>query len=573
MNIKRTASLSGCALLLSGGGALLSAAVPVWSQVTSGPFVNTTILPTDTTSWGGQLGLVRSKKKEMQAPPDLSAWLFHGQAQAVERDNRFSFTGVWSYFGVIDSFLSMIENKVPALQKVSGELKTPCTTIPQNMPAVPELPSPEKVGKAPPPATQARQPWRAVAARAGSAGANKAAEQGRLTFSHNWPAYASGPAGQNQTIIVGMPGTLALARSSCEVLMKSGRAYLSNGSADRDLLVESGRVRMVMPPGSAGIVDTAPNGWTRYMALVGSPRQPVVVSDACGTNAELGRLEAGQMLTVAQEDAVAEDLVPASLLAETIEKGAREEGYLVVKGMFSLKDALDKDPVLSASRFGADPWLRERLAEVSRSADAHPWQPGDKKVLTAAVKADEAGMRSNAAFMPTRGARCIPLSANELMVSDGAVLLRGGDKPVVVSCEVNRQKVMVEVKSGALIMVSALDGRATVLNLTDSAPGSCTLLLPSMEKVIPYQSVAVESGQVAEFYVNDGLEPASTVLSYRTIARKNLAGGVAVLIAKYDYLAAMKRFNLSFALPSQDLNRVIKTMAASATLSGARAGQ
>jgi hypothetical protein len=535
--------------------------------------ISTTILPTDVSSWGGERGFVNGRS-HLQGPPDLAAWLFHGQAQSVERDARYSFTGVWSYFGQIDSFLSMLEDKVPALQKVSGELKTPCGNIPQSMPPVPDLPSPEKVGKSQAAADLVigNQYWQPLIGT-GPVPDKARLRSGKLQFSHACQAYSGGSSASNANLVVGTPGTQVVARSWSNLSIKAGRAFLSNGASSGDFIVESGRVRAVLPLGASGIIDTAPNGLTRYMAMTDSAGKQAAVYDACNPSLELAKLDAGELITVAQEDAVAEDLIPPTLLAETIEQGRREEGYLLVKGRFSLKDALNKDIVFGEPAFESNAQLQEQKRHILVAADQHPWQQSKTKVLTASVQSavptGQAHAKGEASFMPTRGARYGRVSNNELLIADGAVLVKGGDSPVIVSTEVNRQKVMVNIKSGAVVMVSALDGRATVLNLTDSSPGSCTFYLPG-ESGKPYETVSVGTGQVAEFYIDDGLEPASTVVSYRVIDKKNLPGKVGVLIAKYDYLAAMKRFNLSFALPMPDLNRVMKTMAASAYLMRAR---
>src|SRR5262249_21976432 len=147
------------------------------------------------------------------------------------------------------------------------------------------------------------------------------------------------------------------------------------------------------------------------------------------------------------------------------------------------------------------------------------------------------------------------LSKNELMIADGAVLVKGADYPIIVSAEVNRRKVMTNIKAGAVVMVSSLDGRLTVMNLTESALDSCVIYMPGPGGA-RHKTITVGNGQVAELYIDDGMEPPSTVLAYRIIDKKKLEGGVGLLLAKYDYMAAMKRFNLSFALPASDLNKV-----------------
>lgn len=529
-------------------------------------FQSPLILPTDTAGWGGDLGRTKGLR-QVEGPPDLSSWLFHGQAPRTERDPRYSFTGVWSYFGEVDRFVATIQDKMPALAKVTGELKTPCGTVPQSMPPVPELPAPEKLGK--PPQEDAAIPevanlWHAATAKPDPA-TQAAARRGKLMFSRNCQGFDSGNAESGRRLIVGTPGTTVLAKAPNVLVVKVGRVYVHNGSTSADLEVESGRMSVIMPPGAAGIVDTASNGLTQYVSLMDSPRRQTRVVDLCNPSYELAKVDAGRFVTVAPEDSVVEDLVSLHGISETPDNVYRREGYVLVIGRFSMADAVSKESTLQSALFQSDPLLRqdkEQLIAASKApaAPAKPLVAGVTATEVAEVSKEE---RRGAAFMPTRGARYGTLAANELMIADGAVLVRGADDPVIISAEVNRQKVMTTVKSGAVVMVSALDGRLTVLNLTETSPGSCTVYMPGPNGT-RYNTLTVAVGQVAELYIDDGMEPPSTVLAYKIIDQKKFPGGVGVLIAKYDYLAAMKRFNLSFALPSQDLNKVLKTMAATA---------
>jgi hypothetical protein len=511
------------------------------------------INPTDVTGWGGVLGDVRGRK-QLEGPPDLSKFLFHGLAKSVESDPRYSFTGNWSYLDQIDQYVAKLQDKMPALATVSGELKTPCGAAPQSMPPVPDLPKPDQLAKKEAEtAAKLNLPWKPISGGA-SAGS-------KIVFSRSVQAFTSGNI--EPRVMVGTPGTTAVPRSDYDVALKVGRAYFSNPPGGAEFGVESGRVKVLIPAGSSVMVDTASNGITHISQTTGL--QPSTIVDLCNTAIQLDKVATGDFVTIAPEDAVAQDLIAANGIDEKIDRISRDEGYLLVAGKFSVGDVLTKDPLIQTAPFQSVAVLKDQKVIMANHAQEHPWVKA-KAPLVAQVQSSEQTMNPHrTTFMPTRGARYGRISDNELMVADGAVLVKGGDKPVIVSTEVNRQKVMTQIRAGAVVMISGLDGRATVLNLTDSGPGSCALLIPSGSNG-KYKSVNVGMGQVAELYINDGMEPASTIVSYRTIDKQDLTNGVGLLLAQYDYLAAMKRFNLSFALPSNDLNKVLKTMAATAQL-------
>ena len=530
-------------------------------------FFSPLILPTDISSWGGQHGHTLGFP-HMQGPPDLAAWLFHGQAPKVERDQRYSFTGVWTYLGNVDKYAARIQEKMPALQRVTGELKTPCGDLSPSMPPVPELPSPEKVGKAvtPPAVVGVKDLWSPIySGPTKQSGNNVLAHDGSLSFLRSGQGFSSGDADKGKRLVVGTPGTTMLAKAANVLALKVGRAYVYNGSKTADLEVESGRMTVILPPGASGIADAAANGLTQYVSLREPAGRATRVVDLCNPAVELAQMQAGKFVTVAPEDAVVEDLVSLYGLSESVDKVLRPEGYLLVTGNFSIGDAVGKEATLQSALFQSDPVLKDQMDQLLAQSKA---APAAGKPLEAGVTATEmaeptAAAGKGAAFMPTRGARYGTLSRNELMIADGAVLVKGADDPIIVSAEVNRQKVMTSIKSGAVVMVSAVDGRLTILNLTEKALDSCVIYMPGPGGA-RHKTITVGNGQVAELYIDDGMEPPSTVLAFRVIDKKKLEGGVGLLLAKYDYLAAMKRFNLNFALPAPDLNKVLKTMAATA---------
>lgn len=521
----------------------------VENESTQITFISPLIVPTDVSSWGGQHGESLGRTN-MEGPPDLSAWLFHGQAKSVDRDPRYSFTGTWTYFDDVDIAVSKLQDKMPALAKVTGELKTPCGQISQSMPPVPDLPAPDALSKKPENNhVTLIHPWLKLGT--GNIAVAPMTNQ-KIHFSRTVQAYSS-----QERVIVATPGSVAVPRSDDALVLKVGRAYVLNGSPSVNLEIESGRTKVILPPGGSGLFDTAANGLTQFSGLTAQ----AAVVDLCNPSIELARIAPGEFITVAHEDAIAEDLLAMHGIEERIDRIGRSEGYLLVQGRFSMEDAYNKDAVLQSASFATAPVLQEQKSKLLAASQANPWTKVEKALVTGIQNETSPDVSRGAAFMPTRGARYARLASNELGVSDGAVLVRGAISPVVISSEMNKGKIMTQVRNGAVVMVSALDGRYTVLNLTDAGPGSCEVVVPDKSG---YKKLNVGMGQVAEVYINDGMEPSTTILAYRTLDKKGLPNGLGVALSQYDYLAAMKRFNLSFALPRQELKKVLKTMAATA---------
>lgn len=169
-------------------------------------------------------------------------------------------------------------------------------------------------------------------------------------------------------------------------------------------------------------------------------------------------------------------------------------------------------------------------------------------------------------FMPIDNAHYTRVTSNELEVRDGAVLVKTGKKPVFVSTHIKGKKVLTKVDGGAMAMVSNMDDKATVLNLHDCRCGSCVMCCCSESDREKTVSVPVEVGQIAEMYATDNSQTTgagnANGTGSKVLAEHKIENGLAVKVFKCHYVSAIRRFNLDRALSAKDLNRLLKTAAA-----------
>ncbi len=164
------------------------------------------------------------------------------------------------------------------------------------------------------------------------------------------------------------------------------------------------------------------------------------------------------------------------------------------------------------------------------------------------------------AFMPTKDAKYSKINDEHLALQSGAVLVKAGDHPVFVSTEVAGEKVMTRVTGGALAMISAFDGRATTLNLTDKCCSALVLYAPTADR-LKQHSVTMRPGEIAEVYApND--QPKSNLVATKIDVNQRLSNNFGLLVSQCNYVRALKKFNLTAVMGKPELDRVLKTAAA-----------
>jgi hypothetical protein len=171
------------------------------------------------------------------------------------------------------------------------------------------------------------------------------------------------------------------------------------------------------------------------------------------------------------------------------------------------------------------------------------------------------------AFMPTSTARITKVGPDELKIADGAVLLRAGNRPFYVTTTVGGQKIRTRIHGNVLSLVSTLDNRLTIANLTDLCCGACTAYVPS-SKPGQFHSVYVSIGEIAEVRPAEEKESKTLPIAIKMLSSHKLADGMQMQVFRYHFYSLFKRYNIAQALPKEDLTKVLKTQAAKVQATG-----
>ncbi len=167
-------------------------------------------------------------------------------------------------------------------------------------------------------------------------------------------------------------------------------------------------------------------------------------------------------------------------------------------------------------------------------------------------------------FMPTAQAHYTRVTNNELEIRDGAVIVKPGSEPLFVSTTTKGKKVMTKVDTGAMAMISNMNDEAMVMNLTDCHCGSCMMCCSDGEQSDKKAvSVPVEVGQMAAVCGAGTKHSAEPYVATKVMCRHKISTGLSVSVCQWHCVSALRRFNLDKALGRKDLQRVIKTAAAS----------
>jgi hypothetical protein len=167
--------------------------------------------------------------------------------------------------------------------------------------------------------------------------------------------------------------------------------------------------------------------------------------------------------------------------------------------------------------------------------------------------------------MQTADASYALTAANEVTLTQGALLVKGGRTPFHILMPMKNDTAVVQIEQGTFAMVSNLDGRVTVANLADTHNTGCMTMLTDRPNKT-YGEMPVRIGYMIEIYPNESPAAENRIASYSTLRQLRLANGLSVETMRVNYPYAFKRFNLTRALPDADFRRLVKTAAAVAYL-------
>ena len=189
--------------------------------------------------------------------------------------------------------------------------------------------------------------------------------------------------------------------------------------------------------------------------------------------------------------------------------------------------------------------------------------------IEAIVKAN--GKNHFAHVMPSKGSKYEVLNFNTVHLSDGALLAKSTGKPLTVSFSKNNIPAQVTITGGTMVLVSLIEQTPFVINLTDKCCSACFLTIDQSNNQAGNkeqdkqeqgkQRIVIGLGELAQV-VTDSIDPALPVGSTKLIHAIKLHKNGSVKLARYHYIATMRRMNLANALPKQDLKQVLKSAAA-----------
>mgnify|MGYP003384626058 CR=1 FL=1 len=214
---------------------------------------------------------------------------------------------------------------------------------------------------------------------------------------------------------------------------------------------------------------------------------------------------------------------------------------------------IERDP---RYQFSGDWLLLNQTAASSQTAPTA--KTSDGKHTARAEQWVALAKQKAPAFMPTSGAEYCQKD-NQLILSSGAVLVRPGREAIFLTTFVDGQKLSVKIASGALALISIIDGKPVVLNLTDRCCSSVVVTLP--ECLYQTQKVSLSAGEMLELH-HRGDKPFTSYLCSKIISQEKLAADIDMQLSRCHYLSAMRRYNIDHALEKPELNRVLKTAAA-----------
>ncbi len=171
--------------------------------------------------------------------------------------------------------------------------------------------------------------------------------------------------------------------------------------------------------------------------------------------------------------------------------------------------------------------------------------------------------------MPTIGASYSVSAGNALTLSRGALLVKGGAAPTTICMPLPCGTALVRIEQGAFSMVSNLDGRVAVANMDDRHTGAVAVSLSS-PRLQNAGELPIRVGNMVEIYPTAARIGENRLVAYSVLNQAALANGYSVETMTLNYPRALKRFNITRNLSEPQLNRLLKTAAAVATVDGQR---
>lgn len=171
-------------------------------------------------------------------------------------------------------------------------------------------------------------------------------------------------------------------------------------------------------------------------------------------------------------------------------------------------------------------------------------------------------------LMPTKDCRQLRLSANEIMIRRGGLLVKTTSGSVIISAFAGAQKVMTTIEKNTLALVTSQDDAVAVTTFISNHDNDVSVYLP------------VKSGKTYELHVPVGTEadffgqnnpalPYSILMAReQNMLRHQMEGGTQIHTFRFDYTRAVRHYKLAQSLPPKDYFRLLHHAAAVTMVTG-----
>lgn len=196
------------------------------------------------------------------------------------------------------------------------------------------------------------------------------------------------------------------------------------------------------------------------------------------------------------------------------------------------------------------------------SVRAQLTSPGrDTRVEPVTVfKAAPGIIHSDTRVMPTTNAEYSFENGQEMLLSDGAVLVKTGKNATVISSVIGGKRIPVKVAPEMVALISVMDDRLTICNFLDEEHEGCTAYL--FENGGGFE-LNVPQARLAEIFATGPIAAANPLMALgRQAQDRQLADGRYVRMMYFDYAKAMKNYSIARALPANEFDRMLKVAAA-----------
>lgn len=152
------------------------------------------------------------------------------------------------------------------------------------------------------------------------------------------------------------------------------------------------------------------------------------------------------------------------------------------------------------------------------------------------------------------------LDGTNLSLASGALIIEPAAGPVILETQLADRQMQVVLKRGALCLVSNIDDRVIVSNLTDRTRQSCSIVVDNGMSRKPLR-LDLRAGQTWEIARRP---EEGHLVAYDAIGYVPVSDNLVAELYRINYPRLLKRFNLINAIDTTTLRHVMKTAAATA---------